>query len=106
MEHRITAIDFTTAKQILDAEKNAVILDVREEEEYNTGHAEGALLFPLDEISSMTAAELIPDKDAPLLVYCRTGRRSRIAASRLQVLGYTRIYDMGSLAGWPYGLDY
>lgn len=83
-----------------------VVLDVREEEEYITGHAEGALLLPLDEITRDTCEVLIPDKAIPVVVYCRTGARSALAAEKLEKYGYTDVYDLGGLLGWPYGLKH
>lgn len=104
MECDYCRVSFETAKEIMDAEPGHLILDVREEEEYITGHADGAVLFPVDTITAESAAELIPSKNTPLLVYCRSGRRSRQAAETLASLGYTRIYDIGCLIGWPYGM--
>ena len=89
----------------MEKEKNAVLLDVREEDEYITGHAVDALLLPVDEITPQRAETLLPDREAPILVYCRSGRRSRRAAALLDSFGYTRLYDLGSLIGWPYGLE-
>lgn len=105
METHISNITFEQAKQIMN-NGEFIMLDVREEEEYCTGHAEQAVLLPVDSIDSDSATALIPDHDTPVLLYCRTGRRSRIAAQKLESLGYTKLYDIGSLAGWPYGLDY
>lgn len=104
MEYTNHRISFEDAKQIIDQNPNALILDVREEEEYITGHADGAVLFPLDSIDGDTAAAAIPFKDTPVFTYCRSGQRSRQAAQRLTALGYTRVYDLGSLVGWPYGM--
>lgn len=101
----ISHIDFENAHRLMSEKTGSVILDVREEEEYITGHAVGAALFPVDTIDEKTAAELIPSKNAPLFIYCRSGRRSKIAAEKLSRLGYTEIYDIGSLSGWPYGLE-
>ena len=98
-------IDFAEAKQLLDTAPDAVLLDVREEEEYVTGHARGAQLLPFEEITAGTAAALIPQKDTPVLLYCRSGRRSAVAAEKLLRLGYRRLYDIGGLVGWPYGLE-
>lgn len=98
-------IDFETAHDILTVEPDCILLDVREEEEYLTGHAIDAVLLPLDTISEETAAEIIPEKDTPVIVYCRTGRRSARAAEILEDLGYTRVYDTGGLVGWPYGIE-
>ena len=98
-------ISFAEAREILDTRKDCVLSDVREEEEYITGHAVDALLLPVDEITEETAAQLIPDKERDVLVYCRSGYRSNIAAQKLEALGYQKLYDIGSLVGWPYGLE-
>lgn len=92
------------AKQMMESEADCLILDVREEEEYITGHVDDAIPFTLSTISAETAQALIPARDTPLLVYCRTGKRSRQAAQKLAALGYTRVYDFGGLADWPYDL--
>lgn len=101
----ITPLSFRQAHDLLQARHDAVLLDVREEPEYLTGHAIDALLLPVDEITAETAAELIPGLQTPVLVYCRTGRRSARAAHMLESLGYENLYDMGGLVGWPYGLE-
>lgn len=97
-------ITFEEAKRLMDTEKDCVLLDVREEPEYITGHAEGAVLLPVDTIDSVTAGEVIPSMDTVVLVYCRSGARSRLAARTLAELGYSRVYNIGSLVGWPYGI--
>lgn len=102
----IQRVNFEKAKELMDTCEDLVIADVREEEEYITGHAEGAELLPMSELSEETAEELIPDKETPVLVYCRTGRRAHNAAAMLESYGYTKIYDVGGLAGWPYGLEW
>ena len=99
----IKKLNFSEAHDMM-ARRDVVLLDVREEPEYITGHAIDAELLPVDEITADTAADLIPSKDTPVMVYCRTGRRSERAASILEDLGYREIYDMGGLVGWPYGL--
>lgn len=106
MEYKEHKVSFETAKKMMDEEPEHLILDVREEPEYITGHAEGALLFPLGTISAQTAEELIPAKSTLLFVYCRSGRRSQQAAKILTELGYTNVFDLGSLVGWPYGIDW
>lgn len=98
-------VDFKEAKEILDSMPDAMILDVREEAEYITGHAIDAVLFSLTDINEQSAEEIIPSKDTPLLVYCRSGRRSKKACETLAELGYTRLFDVGSLIGWPYGIE-
>ena len=101
----ITKVTFSQAHDLLQRAPDALILDVREEPEYLTGHAVDALLLPVDEITAETAAELIPSLQTPVLVYCRSGRRSRRAARLLDALGYENLYDMGGLVGWPYWLE-
>lgn len=97
-----TKIGFKQARELLDNEKDCVMLDVRDEEEYITGHPTEAELLPVDCINEETAAEFIKTKDTPVIVYCRTGVRSLEAAEYLDSIGYTRVYDLGSLIGWPY----
>ena len=102
---KIKKICFKQAKQIIE-EGEYTLLDVREEDEFATGHAEGACCMPVDEIDADFASTLIPTLDTPVMVYCRTGQRSKLAAERLSALGYQKIYDLGSLSEWPYGIDY
>lgn len=99
-----TINSFEAAKRLMDENSECVILDVREEEEYATGHVKNALLLPVDDITANLAADVIPSKDSMLVIYCRTGRRSRMAAEELCKLGYTNVYDIGGLIAWPYGL--
>jgi rhodanese-related sulfurtransferase len=106
MHMEYTKLTFAEGKRLLDAQADGVLLDVRSEEEYITGHAAGALLFPLDTINAETAAALVPNRDTLLLVYCRSGRRSQQAVHLLLELGYTQVYDLGSLVGWPYGMEW
>lgn len=106
MERKYCRVSFEEAKRLLDTEPSCRIFDVREEEEYVTGHAQNAVLYPLDTITAESAAEQIPSLDTPVLVYCRSGRRSREAAEKLAAFGYGRVYDVGSLVGWPYGLEW
>ena len=101
----IKKVTFEEAKRILDAKPESIMLDVREEEEFITGHAIDAVLFSVDDIDYTTASIILPEKSTPLLIYCRSGRRSAEAAEKLKNLGYTEIYDVGSLIGWPYGLE-
>lgn len=101
----IKKVGFEEAKRLMDTLPSYILLDVREEEEYITGHAIDSLLFPVDDIDEQTASMLLPGKDVPILVYCRTGRRSRDAVDKLKKLGYTKLYDIGGLIGWPYGLE-
>ena len=89
------------AKEIMNQDGSYVILDVREQDEYDEGHIEGALLLPYTEIEKRAGEEL-PEKDQLILVYCRSGRRSAIAAKSLTEMGYTNIKDFGGIIDWPY----
>ena len=98
-------INFEDAKEIMDC-LPYVLIDVREEYEYLTGHATGAHLLPVGKITRESAAAIIPHKDMPVFVYCKSGMRSFTAANKLFSFGYTNVLDMGSLVGWPYGISY
>lgn len=92
------------AKQIMDTEAGYIILDVREQEEYDAGHIPGAILIPYTMIEEK-ANELLQEKDQLILVYCRSGRRSKIAAEALVELGYTNIKEFGGIIDWPYEVE-
>ena len=89
------------AKKIMDAEQDYQIVDVRNQDEYEQGHIPGATLVPLPSIRELAAKEL-PQKDRQLLVYCRSGRRSKQAAGILVELGYTNVKEFGGIIDWPY----
>ena len=89
------------AKQIMDNEQGAIIVDVREPDEYSAGHIPGAKLLPLGNLNKLAATEL-PDLDATILVYCRSGARSNMGAQVLASLGYTHVLDIGGIINWPY----
>ena len=89
------------AKEMMDADSSALILDVRTLDEYNEGHIKGALLIPDSEISERALQE-IPDLSTTILIYCRSGRRSALAAQKLSELGYTKVYDFGGIVDWSY----
>lgn len=90
------------AKEIMDAETGYIIIDARTNEEFAEGHIEGAILIPEYEIAQRAEKEL-PDKNALILVYCRSGRRSKIASEELIKLGYTNVKEFGGIIDWPYG---
>ena len=92
------------AKQIMDSEEGYIILDVRTQEEYDQGHIPGAILIPDTEVE-VTAEEVLTDKDQLLLVYCRSGRRSKLASEILVKLGYTNIKEFGGIIDWPYEIE-
>lgn len=89
------------AKTIMNTEKDYVIIDARTKEEFAEGHIENAILIPEYEITERAEKEL-PDKDALILVYCRSGRRSKIASEELVKLGYTNVKEFGGIINWPY----
>ena len=89
------------AKEIMDSETGYVILDVRTEEEFAEGHIPGAILIPDYEIESK-AEQILTDKNQLILVYCRSGRRSKNASEALVSLGYTNIREFGGIIDWPY----
>lgn len=92
------------AKQIMDSEEGYIILDVREQDEYDAGHIPGAILIPYTQIEEK-AEEVLTDKNQLILVYCRSGRRSKIAAEALAELGYTNIKEFGGIIDWPYEVE-
>ena len=100
MTEKITAAD---AIRLLDAHE-ATAVDVREPDEFAVGHIPGAKLLPLSQVLSR-AAEVLPDKDAMWLIYCRTGRRSADAVQKLESLGYTNLRDLGGILSWPYEIE-
>ena len=89
-------------KGIMDNEHNYIILDVRTEEEFAEGHIAGAILIPDYEITEK-AEGILTDKDQQILVYCRSVRRSKNAASLLVELGYSKVKEFGGIIDWPYG---
>ena len=92
------------AKQIMDSEEGYIILDVRTQEEYDQGHIPGAILISHEEIAEK-AEDVLTDKNQLILVYCRSGRRSKIAAEALVELGYTNIKEFGGIIDWPYEME-
>ena len=89
------------AKALMESESGYVIIDARTEDEFSEGHIEGAILIPEYEVANR-AEGIIPDKDTLILVYCRSGRRSKIAAEALVALGYTNVKEFGGIIDWPY----
>ena len=89
------------AKALMDSESGYIIIDARTQEEYDQGHIPGAILIPEYEIADRAEKEL-PDKNQLILVYCRSGRRSKIAAEELVKLGYTNVKEFGGIIDWEY----
>lgn len=91
------------AKEIMDEQDDIVILDVRTEAEYEDGHIEGAIVIPVNELEYVVESE-IEDYDQTILVYCRSGNKSKMAAVILTELGYNNVYEFGGIMDWPYGI--
>lgn len=92
------------AKEMMDTQ-DVIILDVREQSEYDESHIPGAVLLPVGTIDEDTAAAVIPELDCVVLVYCRSGNRSKTASAALAELGYTNIYEFGGITTWPYEVE-
>ncbi len=88
------------AKALIGAE-GVVLLDVRTQDEFNEAHIDGAVLVPYDAIDQYLD-KLPESKDTTIIVYCRSGRRSAIAADTLLGMGYTQVFDLGGIQDWPY----
>ena len=101
MYEQITAEE---AKKIMDSGEEHIILDTREQDEFDEGHIPGAILIPYTEIENKAEA-MLPDKDKLILVYCRSGRRSKIAAESLSKLGYTNVKEFGGIIDWTYEIE-
>ena len=101
MYEQITAEE---AKKIMDSGEEHIILDTREQDEFDEGHIPNAILISYTEIENK-AEEMLPDKDKLILVYCRSGRRSKIAAESLAKLGYTNVKEFGGIIDWTGALE-
>lgn len=98
--HKITPAE---AREMMQKE-DIILIDVREEGEYKAGHIPNARLIPLGTIDSTITTKL-PDKKKPLIVYCRSGVRSKKAAMKLVELGYIDVRDLGGILDWPYEIE-
>jgi rhodanese-related sulfurtransferase len=94
-----TQISQDEAKQMMGKDDGHVIVDVRRDDEYAQGHIPGAILIPNESIEYEQPEEL-PDYDQVILVYCRTGRRSKEAAQKLADMGYSQVYEFGGIEDW------
>lgn len=101
--HKLTPQE---AKARMEKNPAGIVLDVRSSEEYNAGHIPNAVLLPVEQIEAKSdaIARVLPDKQAEIFVYCRSGKRSSLAAHALVDLGYTNIYDIGGIMDWPYDI--
>ncbi|MHB0935355.1 MAG: rhodanese-like domain-containing protein [Armatimonadota bacterium] len=89
------------AKALLDRDPAITLVDVRTEAEFREQRIAGSLLIPDYELETL-APQLLPDKHATILLYCRSGRRSREAAMKLVAMGYPNVFDFGGIIDWPY----
>ena len=92
-------ISYMDAKEKIINE-GAIMIDVRTEAEYNEKHIDGSVLLTLDTIDETSVSSIVDSKDTPIIVYCRSGNRSSQALSKLEALGYTEVYDLGSIDNW------
>lgn len=99
--NKFTTITAKEGKTMLDSKKDLILLDVRTKEEFAESHIPGSILLPYDEINSQSS-KILPNKEKTILIYCRSGRRSAIAAESLVKLGYKNVFDMGGIIDWPY----
>ena len=100
MENSYRSVSPQTAMELMQTEQNYIILDVRTVSEYGAGHIPGAICLPNELIGTQPPAEL-PDKAQLILVYCRSGNRSKQAAQKLFDMGYTNIVEFGGINSWP-----
>ncbi len=96
----VNKINGEKAMEMMASGEPYTLIDVRTQAEYDEGHVEGALLLPVDQLETL-ASEQLKDKDAVILVYCRSGNRSAQASELLVELGYTNVYDFGGIVDWP-----
>lgn len=97
-------VQYAELEQKIAAQADFILLDVRTPEEYQEGHIPGAVLLPYDKIA-IQAAVVLPDKEKEIIVYCRSGRRSAIAAETLAKLGYMKVADFGGISRWQGQLE-
>ena len=104
VENTYQQITQEKAKNMMDTQE-VTVLDVREQDEFDAGHIPGALLLPVGSITKERAAAVIPKTDSVVLVYCRSGNRSKTASKALADLGYSNVYEFGGINTWPYEVE-
>ena len=104
VENTYQQITQKEAKKMMDTQE-VIVLDVREQDEFDSGHIPGAVLLPVGTITKDTASAVILEPDSVVLVYCRNGNRSKTASQALADLGYTNIYEFGGINTWPYEVE-
>ena len=98
-DHTYQQITQDEAKELMQADNDSVIVDVRRQDEYDSGHIPGAILIPNESIST-ERPKALPDLNQIILIYCRSGRRSKEASQKLADMGYTNIYEFGGIIDW------
>lgn len=104
VENQYQQISQEEAKNMMDTQE-VIVLDVREQSEFDAGHIPEAVLLPVGTITEATVAVVIPEKDSVVLVYCRSGNRSKTASQALVDLGYTNIFEFGGINTWSYEVE-
>ena len=104
VENTYQQISQEEAKAMMDGQE-VIILDVREQDEFDAGHIPGAVLLSVGAITKDSAAAVIPELDSVVLVYCRSGNRSKTASQALVDLGYSNVYEFGGINTWPYEVE-
>lgn len=104
VENQYQQISQEEAKNMMDTQE-VIVLDVREQSEFDAGHIPEAVLLPVGTITEATAAAVIPEKDSVVLVYCRIGNRSKTASQALVDLGYTNVFEFGGINTWSYEVE-
>ena len=99
MVQSYTQISQEQAKEMMAKEEGCIVVDVRRQDEYETGHIPGAVLIPNESIATERPTQL-PDLDQIILIYCRRGNRSKQAAQKLVDMGYTNVYEFGGINSW------
>ena len=100
MENTYRQITQEEARKMME-DQDVIVLDVREQYEFDAGHIPSAVLLPVGTIAKDTAAAVIPELDSTVLVYCRSGNRSKQASEKLAALGYTNVVEFGGINSWP-----
>ena len=105
MSSRVVNLTYSQSNELITSSPNLKILDVRSSSEYRDGHIPGAVNISYEDLE-FEIDDLVPEKDNPILIYCRTGRRSHLAIETLKELDYEKIYHIyEGLSDWPYKLN-
>ena len=97
---QFTSISMDEAAKLMETEKDFILIDVRRPDEYKAGHIPGAVLLTNETITEESAARILKNKNQKILVYCRSGQRSRVAAGKLSAMGYTNVVNIGGIMSW------